>query len=582
MRHIDLCGLVFYYWIMEETGHFNRLAGELSVEERAKLLEKLSSQSSLAASVLYVDPKDQKEFVTETRYKNLPWYYKIWFSILSLFNSRPPLKLYEDHLMLQVYKDLEEQSPGFYNFQKDLLLPKFREELIKLRDGSRFFYHALDASFSRDKGGLLVFLGSLEMPNIHRQITADTDPESLSSRYNDMSEVEVRQKAVKAMEDALAGINEDERFRMYSNARSLFCLKQLASFLFDRLINSFTSDAGSRGHICSGASIREQLLSLNNILSSLKTAPSIALLESLFIYVLMEKGGEQGLDIQNEMRSLLVKAEISLQVIRDFNLEVPLTKLLRCISRNPGFVPVNIGGGEDWYTVFREQWKHQVEENFLNFSRTKHQRDLQNSFRYFLKGKNLRVLEHIGIDQNPSEINIRGGFCLSFLLTFYSVVFMSEINKYVRPILIDGEFIKKENRTEFTECYNDLITLEDKIKKLDMEISPSGDFGKRYLQAKNEMSSLPVKRRKIQMVVEEAVHEANQIIASTREALEGMINILGGILQKSPGGKYDTLVNLSVIAGRGTTFQNGLADSIRLCTKTLQLLDDIDIMEAGR
>ncbi|MCL1814534.1 MAG: DUF5312 domain-containing protein [Treponema sp.] len=567
---------------MEETGSFNRLVSELSIEERAQLLEKLTSQASMVSSILYEELKDEDEPMADVSYPMLPWYYKFWFFIISFFNAKPPVKLFEDHLMNRMFRNLDDASPGFYHPQKNMLLPKFHDELINLKEGSRFFYNALDLSFNQDKGGLMVFLGSLEMPEIHKQIAADTDPAVLTSRYPEMNEVELRQRAVKTLEDALAGITEEERKRMYRSAKSLFCLKQLSSFLFDRLINTFIYDSSSQGNICPAASAEDQLSSLNNILCSLKVPPPISLLESLFIFVLMEKSDQPNLDVHNEMRKLLVKAETSLQAIRDFNLAVPLTRLLRCITRNPGYAPKNIGGGEDWYVVYRDRWKFRVEENFLSFTRTKRQRDIQNSLRYFFKGANLKMLDNMGSTQNPMGINVRGNFSLSFLQTFYSVIFMGEINKYLRPILIDGEFIRRENRTEFTESYNNLIKLDDIISRFDHAISPEGDYGKRYVQAKNDMSSLPIKRRKVQIVVEEAAHDAGQIIGETREALEGMFKILEGILKKNADEKYDTLSNFFFFAGRSTVFQEGLNESIKQLKKTLQLLDDIDAMESGR
>ncbi|GHV85356.1 hypothetical protein AGMMS50230_09640 [Spirochaetia bacterium] len=575
---------------MEGTGNLNQLIAELSVEERAKLLEKLSSQSSLSAATLYKEPENTGEIKLENRYQKLPWYYRAWFLVLSFFNSRSPLKLFEDHVMIQLYRNIEEKSPGFYNFQKDMLLPKFQEEMVKLRDGSRFFFTSLDAGLNRDKGGLMVFLGSLEMPEIHKLILSDTDPAALAAHYKDLNEVELRQKAIRALDDAMAGITEEERLAMYHNARALFSLKQLSSFLFDRLINTFIFDSSSQGHICPAASVRDQLLALNNILASIKEPPPMALLESLFVFVLMEQSGEPGFDLQNEMRKLLVQAEASLEAIREFNLEVPLTQLLRCMSRNAGITPQNIGGGEDWYAVYRERWKVQVEEQFLEFTRTRRQRDLQNAFRYFFKGTNLKMLENMDSNfsgnrdsnQNPSGISVKGSFSLSFLQTFYTVVFMGEINKYTRPILIDGEFIRRENRTEFTESYNNLIKLEDLIGRFDREIAPDGDYGKRYIQAKNDMSSLPVRRRKVQIVVEEAAREAERIIEQSREAMEGLIKVLGGILKKSVDGKYDTLSNLQAFTGRTAVFTDGVTESINQFKKTLQLLDDIDAMEAGR
>ncbi|MDR2768130.1 MAG: DUF5312 domain-containing protein [Treponema sp.] len=568
---------------MESSGNFGRLVEDLSVQERSRLLEKLTGQSNLPQTPLYEEQKEEPAFKLEARYQSLPWYQRLWFYILSFFNSRTPVKLYEDHVMARVAAALEEKFPGLYNFQKDLLLPKFQQHLVNIKDGSRFFYSALDASLNRDKGGLFVFLGSLEMPAIHQLVETDTDPAALTEFYKDLSEGELRLKSHRALEDALAGITEEQRAKMYYSARSLYCLKQLSSFLFDRMINSFFYDSTCQGNICPAASARDQLLVLNNILVSMKEPPPMSLLESLFIYVLMDRTGEQGFDMQQEMRKLLVQAEASIGAIRDFNREVPLTQLLRCMSRNMGISPQNIGGGEDWFAVFREHWKARVDERFSEFVKTRRQKELQNSFRYFLKGTSLKLLENMYSETNASGMEVRGNFSLSFLQTFYTVVFMGDINKVLRPILIDGDFIRKENRAEFTECYNNLIKLEDVIRHYDRDISPPGDYGKRYYQAKSEMTSLPVKRRKIQLVMEEASRDAKRILEQTREAISGMIRILGGILRKSVDGKYDTLTNFSVVAGaRVDLFNDGVTESINQFRKALQLLDEVDAMEAAR
>ncbi|MDR2182165.1 MAG: DUF5312 domain-containing protein [Treponema sp.] len=568
---------------MNNSGNFSRLVEELGVEERARLLEKLTGQSNLPQTPLYEDQKEEPAFKLEARYQSLPWYQRLWFYILSFFNTRSPLKLYEDHVMTQVASALEEKFPGLYHFQKDLLLPKFQQHLVDIRDGSRFFYSALDASLNRDRGGLLVFLGSLEMPAIHQLVETDTDPAALAEFYQDLGEGELRLKSHRALEDALAGITEEQRAKMYDSARSLYCLKQLSSFLFDRMINAFFYDSTHQGNICPAASVRDQLLVLNNILVSMREPPPLSLLESLFVYVLTDRAGEQGFDMQQEMRKLLVQAEASIETIRDFNRGVPLTQMLRCMSRNMGISPRNIGGGEDWFTVFRDCWKARVDERLSEFIKTRRQKELQNSFRYFLRGTSLKLLDHMYSEANTSGMEVRGNFSLSFLQTFYTVVFMGDINKVLRPILIDGDFIRRENRTEFTESYNNLIKLEDIIRRYDRNISPSGDYGKRYYQAKSEMTSLPVKRRKIQMVMEEASRDAVRILDQTREAISGMIRILGGILRRSVDGKYDTLTNFSVVAGaRVDLFNDGVTETINQFRKALQLLDEIDVMDAAR
>ncbi|MDR2143238.1 MAG: DUF5312 domain-containing protein [Treponema sp.] len=566
---------------MDGTVHFNRLVSELNLEERARLLEKLKSQAAPQQGPLYEEVSDEPEEKTDILFNNLPWYRRLWFRILSFFYSRSSLKLFEDSLMSHMSRSLEEKAPGFYNYQKDLLLPKFQEMLVYLRDGSRFFYQILDASFSRDKGGLMVFLGSLEMPDVHRLIQSGTDPSVLVEQFPGISEVELRQKAHRAMEEAVSGISDEQRSVMYYNTRSLSCLKQLSSFLFDRMINAFIVDSVHQGSICPAASIRDQLLVLNNILNSLKDPPPLTLLGSLFVFVLTEKRDEPGFDIQIEMRKLLSRAEASIEAIRTFNRQVPLTQLLRCISRNTGISPQNIGGGEDWFVVYTEHWKQLIDDQFSVFIKNKRQKDMQNSLRYFFKGSSLKMLENTSNESDSTGVPVKGAFCLSFLQTFYTVVFMGEINKILRPILIDWEFIKKENLTEFAEYYNTIIKLEYLIRHFDQTLSKNGDIGQRYSQAKTEMTSLPIKRRKVQIILQEASGAAGKIIEQTKDAIKGMILILGGIIRKSVDEKYDSLSNIAVF-GRPAVFLGNLQSCIDQFQKAIRLMDDINNIENAK
>jgi hypothetical protein len=384
------------------------------------------------------------------------------------------------------------------------------------------------------------------------------------------------------MEEILTEITEEERAAMYANVRSLYCLSQLGSFLFDRIIMAFSPDSSVSGMTCSASIIWEPLSNLNNILFSLKEIPPMPLLESLFIFILQEHAGEAGFDINAEIQKLLSRAEKSIVVIREFNRQVPLTLITRCGARNLSLSPKTISGGEDWFAVYREYWRHHIETQFNEYMRERRGRELTNALRDFFKDTELRSLESAASEYNPNGFPLREAAGLSFLLTFYAAVFIPQINGFLRPILIDGEFYRRENRLEFTENYNEIIKLEDVIRKFDAAISVSGDLGKRYFQARGDMSSLPVKRRKIQLVTEEASEEASKIAERIKAAIGGTINILNGILQKDSGGKYETLSNLNQIAGKGPAFLNGLAGTVQILEKAYRIMENIGVMETGK
>jgi hypothetical protein len=569
---------------MDESGTFNRLASELSLEERTGLLQKLTAQSEISQEPLYVENSGSPlvSLEIEKQYEKIPWYYRILYWILAFFKSKSPLKIFEDRLVAKLGRDIEAKAPEMYDYGRNILLPEFHAKLTELKDGSRFFYTALDASVNRDKGAFYAFLASLEMGEIHRRLSTETDPAFIAEKNPNAFEMELRQIALRALEDCMSLISEEQRGLMYHNARSLYCLKELSSFLFDRVLMAFIFESAHSGPICSAGLVTDQLAALTNILFSLKQIPSMPLLESLFIFILQDHEREAGFSMEAAMRKLLSQAEESLVIIRDFNRDVPLTRILRCAERNMALSPKAISGGEDWFKVYQEYWKRHIEVRFTEYMRVRRRQDLLNSFRSFLKGTNLKLLNHVRSDHNPDGIPVSYAFSLSFLLTFYSAVFLADINKVLRQILIDGDFYKRENRTEFTESYNELVKLEDIIKKFEAELSSSGEYGKRYSSAKGDMSSLPVKRRKIQIAVEEASDEARRIVTQVRDSIKTMLNILNGILKKDPTSKYDTLANMSTMTGKTAVFITGITDTIQKLEKTLQLLDDIDIMELGR
>ena len=554
----------------------------MSIEERHNLLTKLKSQSSLSDEPLYLGENETipTEDI-EVEYNKIPWYYRLWYYILSLFKTKPPVKIFEDNQVAALGAKIDEISPGLYDSQKNLLLPVFYQQIEKLKEAAHFFYTALDVSVNRDRGAFFSFLGSLEMPEVHKRLSDETDPSTIAGRHQDMPESDLRQVSLRAMDDALIMVTEDHRDAMYSNARSLNCLKELSSFLYDRVIMAFDFNSTVNGDTCSAGVVRDLLMTLNNTLFSLRVVPQIALLQSLFVFLLQERAGDHGFDISLEIRSLLLKADDALAVIRKFNQLVPLTLILRCSTRNMTYSPREISGGEDWFSVYRDYWRRRIEAVFAEYLKERRQRELLEAFRLFLKGKSLKFLENTQTDTNQEGMPIKGAFALSFLNTFYSAVFMPEINFILRPILIDGDFQRKENRIEFTEGYNNLIKLDDEIKKFEREISLSGEYGKRYMQARQEIASLPIKRRKIQIVIDDAQEDADKILGRAREASQIMVNILGGILGRDTRSKYLSLTNLPKISGKDNKFINGVGDVIQQFKKVLKLLDDIEVMESG-
>lgn len=565
---------------MDAADTFDRLVSELSLGERRELFRKLDSQSLISTAPLFRPEELPETVVLERRFRESSFFLKLYLRILSIFKQKSPIKLFESRLIAHMGAAIERRNPGLFDHRRNTLLTRMFQELTSLKESSRFFYDALDGSVVRDKGAFFAFLASLELDVVHRRLLTETDPYTYSSTNTQASESEIRQAVHSALEAILETIDEAQRAVMYRNVRSLFCMKELAAFLFDRTLSAFSGS--NDGKTCPTYLLLDQLMVLNDILFSLDFPPSMSLLESLFVFDLQDQVGVQGFDLETETKKLLAKAEEALSRIRQFNQSVPLTAILRCCSRNLGYLPSAITGGEDWFATYRDFWRKRIEERFASFVRDRRREQLEQSLGTFFNGKPLPPLSSLS-SSSPDVPAVRGSFLLLFLAGFCRTVFADEVSRALKILLLDGEFYKKDNRIEFTDAYNELLKLDDAITLFDKKLSSDGEFGKRIEAARNEMIALPLKRRKSAALHAEIDAEANAIIERAGRALRSISGVLGGVLHGEVGGKYDTLSNMGTLSSRSTsTFISSLRNALQKTDKALQMLGEIEALESGR
>jgi hypothetical protein len=321
---------------------------------------------------------------------------------------------------------------------------------------------------------------------------------------------------------------------------------------------------------------------LNDVLFSLEFPPSLSLLESLFVFDLQDQMGSEDFLILEETRKLVSRAEEALSRIRQFNQRVPLTAILRCVSRNLAYLPVAVAGGEDWFATYREYWRKRIDDRFALFVRDRRKEQLEQSIGSFFASKPLPHYESIQ-STSPDGLAVKNSFTLIFLAAFYKYIFVDEINKALKILLLEGEFYKKDNRVEFTDAYNDLLKLGDAVQSLDKKMAPAGDIGSRFDSARKEMIALPLKRRKLTSIQQEADVESFGIAERAVRSLRSLSAILGGIVHADSGGRYDTLSNIGTLSGRGTgTFISSLRNALQKIDKTIQMLGEIESLESGR
>jgi hypothetical protein len=564
---------------MVERSVFDVLVAELSTEERRDLLERITRSSKISEEPLYPDSSlpRMKHADYESRVSELHLIARVVLFLRSVLRGKSREELLREDDLKEIAGEVDTTFPGLVDWRHTLLLAPFAVELRKLRDSARFFYDTLDRSVGKDRAAFYAFLASFELAEVHRRLLEETDPYTVEERIPDADESELRSTVIGAYEEILSALDDGGRRAMYNHVRSVLFLKRLSGFLFERILQAFRPGLGPGGsEAASFVEVRDLLLELGDILFSMSAPPGAPLVTALFAFVERDEIGRPGGDPEPLLNADISKAETALERIRLFNSRVPLGDMLRIVAADPDYTPRELAGGEDWLVLYRTFWRERIESRLEEWRRDRRYRDLAEEISRFVGEPGLRRIDHIDREESETSPPIGQDLSISFLDAFHRGPFVRELNRVFKILLVDGEFYRKDNRLEFTDAYDALSRIPESIALLDSRLGPEGDIGSTWVQARTEMSSLPVKRRRIQAVARGAEEEAERTVKNSGRALGTMVRVLQGILKGEAGGRYDSLSNLSYLDGKANReFLRALAAAKDRCERALSILVEL-------
>ena len=555
---------------------FEALALELSPSERSELLDRLQSGFSVSTEPLYEHPATAERHIDyKVAYRDLGFITRLIISVRSLLGRGSKEELVKKRFINVMVKRIETLAPGLMDSRRRVLNEAFYRELSSLRGVARYFYDILDRTLEKNRTSFYAFFASLELDEVHNELSLETDPYIYAERNSLATDSDVRIGITQAMESAITRIGEDQRRNLYKDVKNLHVLKRLSGFLFDRVLGAFQTNQSGFKEISMYAAI-DQLAELASILSSMDQPPSKKLMESIIGFALNDEIGREGFNLEEAVGRELASAEKALAVIRDFNARVPLEDILKVANDDPNWQCASTGGGEDWFTIFKAYWKDRVDKRFQRFSAERRIALLESEIQELVGKETPTWFSNLSETGNDSIPPVRFARALRFLESFYHQTFLSDINKSLKTILLDGEFYKRDNRMDFTDAYNEILQTGDALKKLDARLAPNGELGYAYVQARGEMSSTQIKRRKVESSIKAADTEAESILAHIGDAMGRLTEILKAILSREARGRYDSLSNLSSIEGRANKdFQKNLETSRDKLEKARYLLGEL-------
>ena len=535
---------------MADKNVFDRLVEELSTEERQELLTKIRGEVHIPDITPELNGTGDTAGEAET---GTPGFIeKVIIFFIALFSGRPRHEVRESMVFRRAARDLEREFPQIVDFHRGVLLQGFVQAVRDLSENFSVFLDPVRQITGATKEEFYAFLGGMEMPDLQAELQAAFRPLLPGESASEEDPSVVKRETEFKIEDLLNTIEGGEHDKMYMNARQISWLRSMAMFPYGKIKNEFETEADGSGTMCYMSKVIKHLTELADLLFSYPAAPVETLYEALITYRYRRDIADENFDFEQRLKEFVRAAGRALESYSGFMKSIPLVRIIRIFRKDFSYYPRRITGGEDWFLHFRQFWMHRLDDRFQAFLAMREFQELMNRAAVFIKRTSLPKEGRYRFNAWGYETKARYENSLAFLSGFYRNVFLADMNPVLKIVMIDGEFYKEQNRQEFTDAYNEMLRLSERLKRLETELSDGGVKGRQIQDIANELISRPQRARKIAGVMRSVDESVAKIIGSFLENLGVLEKVLKGIVYGEKGGRYDTLSNIGYLGKRGS------------------------------
>jgi len=169
-------------------------------------------------------------------------------------------------------------------------------------------------------------------------------------------------------------------------------------------------------------------------------------------------------------------------------------------------------------------------------------------------------------------------YTLGFLYLFFGNIYPQMVSAF-RTIVIDGDFVLKENSIAFTDACNEFTTEELALSALRTKLSPNGEWAVAIAHITGGNIQTIQAQTRIDALMLSIETEVGVLSSKFCQNCRLLLKLLEGILRLNPQNKdtFDTLTNLNRIKGKDNAiFIKDLSKSRELIEFSLDTMKDVE------
>ncbi|MCR4733585.1 MAG: DUF5312 domain-containing protein [Treponema sp.] len=556
---------------------FDRLVAGLSSEERKAMLDRINQVAPDEFQIPEPENNEDKSSIRlSLRLKSESIFYRFIIWLRAFLSKERAEVIYNDDIINNLARKVNHNYPGLINPRINSLDYIFFERLKDLKAAADFFKPYF-MYVNENPGDFYVFLSSFIVPELSEKINSEADAFNLS--FDEEPSNEVRNGLMRKLDDVLKNMNPDYRSRIYQAVTAACWLEQFTEIPFIHFMSQFTNVSGDL-YTSPFKNSQTDYNVLANVFSNIVMVQN-EVVEALFLF--SQKSGisknTNSIDIERAVKEFMSKASSHFSAIKSFASGVPVIKIGKIINNDYDWIPGNIEGVESWFSLFKARWKKIIELRWQEWlrERKKHYlgRSLHDDFGLsdFPLMPNRPWLKVWSKNQFDSELT--GGFLAWFVTEKFD-----EITQPLSDLIMEGIFIRNDNRTEYSEALNEFILANTEVRKLLDQLSASGEYGIFFDEVISQRTHTFQIQAQIDSLISYFEATVKKALKDFSDSVRKINAVFHGIFDDTKDGIHEGLQNLTTIKGRGNRqFRDDLCDIrdlLRKCNYYLAEFEPID------
>ena len=525
---------------------FDKLVAGMSLEDRSELLERINQGT--ASVVQFVETENQlpeKNLSLHLRFKEESIFYKILLWIRSIIEKKDSEKIYNEDVIASLARRLTRDHPGILNHRNALLESVFYQHLKTLKTAADFFkpyFNIIDDN----SGDFYVFLSSFVAPELSDKINSEADPFSLGFEVE--PDPDVRNRLLKNLDEVLNNIDGGDKSNMYQAVNSINWLRQFSKLPYIHFMSQFTNLTADN-YTCPYRNAINDYDRFAAVFSNTIPVHNDAL-EAMLMFTQRKdmRKNAQDKDIERTVKEFLAKTSQQFASIQMFISSVPILKVGKIINGDYDWVPPSPEGVEAWFPNFRSHWRKIIDVRWGDWLRERKKKNLEAYLKHDFGLSEFPVFRYRPWNalwmRVPFSCELTGG-----LLSWFCDSEYNEMITTLNEVMMEGVFIRSENRIEYSEGLNLFVQAMNQIDELSSRLAPEGEYGALFDEfATSRMRSFQVQNQ-IDSMMATTESEIKDALKKFQKGVRMMDKCLAAILNDEKDSLHDGLQNISTIKG---------------------------------